>query len=172
MDARYTIALARPRDLPALASIERAAGRLFEGVIPAALFEQTVDEDDLHDARDDGLLWVALENDAPIGFALVEMLAPGRPHLEEVDVHPDHGQRGVGAALVRAVLEWAARTGQRELTLSTFREFAWNAPFYARLGFEEIPSVELDPVLAEIVRDEASRGLDPALRTVMRHRVG
>jgi GNAT superfamily N-acetyltransferase len=172
MDARYTIAIARSRDIPALASIERAAAAIFEDRVPAALFAQTVGEEDLRDAQADGRLWVALENDAPIGFALVAVLAPGRPHLEEVDVHPDHGRRGVGAALVRAVLEWAARSGQRELTLTTFREFAWNAPFYARLGFDEIAATDLDPLLAALVRDEASRGLDPARRVVMRRRVG
>ena len=39
----------------------------------------------------------------PVGFALVEMLADDLPHLEELDVDPSHGRRGLGTALVRGV---------------------------------------------------------------------
>ena len=31
----------------------------------------------------------------PVGFALVEMLAADLPHLEEIDVTPAHGRRGL-----------------------------------------------------------------------------
>jgi hypothetical protein len=41
-------------------------------------------------------------------------------------------------------------------------------PFYARLGFEEIPRSELGAALRSIVRDETRRGLDPARRVAMR----
>ena len=130
---------------------------------------ETTDEADLRAAQAAGRLWVALADDAPVGFALVEMLPSGLPHLEEIGVHPRHGRRGLGTALVRAVCEWASRSGHPELTLTTFREVPWNLPFYVRLGFEEIPRAELRPELAEIVREEASRGLDPESRAVLRH---
>lgn len=81
---------------------------------------------------------MALADDTPVGFALVEMLTGNEPHLEEIDVHPAHGRRGVGSALVRTVCEWATRSGFRDITLTTFRDVAWNMPFYARLGFAEL----------------------------------
>ena len=56
-------------------------------------------------------LWVALTEEVPVGFALVEMLANDLPHLEELDVDPSHGRRGVGTALVRAVCKWAEVSG-------------------------------------------------------------
>jgi GNAT superfamily N-acetyltransferase len=170
LDSRYTIRLARPRDLPALPAIELAAAALLEGHAPPSVLGETTDAAELRGAQAAGRLWVALAEEAPVGFALVEPLPSGLPHLEEVGVHPQHGQRGVGAALVRAVCDWASRRGHGELTLTTFREVPWNLPFYARLGFEEVPPAELRPELAEIVREEAGRGLDPKRRAVMRYR--
>ena len=75
------------------------------------------------------------------------MLGVDRPHLEEVDVHPDHGRRGVGTALVRAVCDWVRRSGHAEITLTTFRALPWNMPFYRRLGFEEMRDDALRPEL-------------------------
>ena len=59
-------------------------------------------------------------------------------HLEQLSVHPDHGRRGVGRALLRAGIEWAHDHGYRELTLVTYREVPWNGPFYATEGFVEV----------------------------------
>ena len=171
MDLRYTIALARTSDVRALALIELEAASLLRGHAPASVLEETTDEDDFRDAQQAGRLWVALAEDAPVGFALVEMLADGLPHLEEVDVLPQHGRRGVGASLVRAVCPWVAQSGYPEITLTTFRNVPWNFPFYARLGFEEIPSDELRAAVAAVVRDETARGFDPQSRVVMRYRV-
>jgi len=171
VEARYSIVGARPRDVPALAAIERAAARLLEGHAPDSVLNETTDERELLDAQAEGRLWVALVDDVPVGFALVAMLDNGLPHLEEIDVDPQHGQRGLGTALVRSVCEWASRSGHSELTLTTFRALPWNMPFYCRLGFEDIPPEQLSPELAAIVRDEATRGLDPARRVVMRYRL-
>jgi GNAT superfamily N-acetyltransferase len=167
-DPRYTIALARPRDLSALREIELAAAALLEGHAPPAVLAETTGEDDLREAQAAGRLWVALGADgAPVGFALVELLPSGEPHLQELGVHPRHGRRGIGAELVRAVCDWTARSRHAALTLTTFRDVAWNLPFYSRLGFAEIPPDELRDELVARVRGEAARGLDPARRAVM-----
>ncbi len=49
------------------------------------------------------------------------MLADDLPHLEEIDVDPSHGPRGLGTALVRALCDWATVSGYIMLTLTTFR---------------------------------------------------
>jgi len=170
MEPGYTIAAARQRDIPALAAIELAAATLLVGHAPASVLNESTDEDELRAAQAAGRLWVALADDSPVGFAHVELLADDRPHLEEIDVDPRHGRRGIGAALVRAVCDWAARSGFSEITLTTFRAVPWNFPFYVKLGFEEVPAGEQSPELAAVVRDEAARGLDPATRVVMRYR--
>ena len=90
-----------------------------------------------------------------------------QPHLDELDVLTSHGCQGIGRALVRAVVEWARSVGYRALTLTTFRDVPWNAPFYTRCGFRILAEHEQSIELAAIVRDEASRGLDPAARVIM-----
>jgi GNAT superfamily N-acetyltransferase len=170
MDDRYRITLARSHDLSALAEIEIAAATLLRDHAPASVLNEVTEQADLLEAQGAGRLWVALADDATIGFALVEMLAADAPHLEEMSVHPAHGRRGVGTALLREVCAWTVRSGYPALSLTTFRNVPWNMPFYARAGFEEIPPSELSAGLVAIVKDEAERGLDPRRRVVMRYR--
>jgi GNAT superfamily N-acetyltransferase len=166
----YSIVRAREPHIHALAGIELAAARLLTGYAPEAVLQETTDRRTFLEAAHAGRLWVALARDAPVGFALVEMLAGDLPHLEEIDVEPSHGRRGLGTALVRTVCEWATASGYATLTLTTFRAVAWNMPFYARLGFVEIPRDSLRPELAAVVSNEASRGLAPEARAVMGYR--
>jgi GNAT superfamily N-acetyltransferase len=122
----------------------------------------------LKTAQAHGHLWVALAGDVPVGFAHVEVLEATVAHLEEIDVHPEHGRRGVGRRLVRAVCTWAETNGYRAVTLTTFRDVPFNMPFYARLGFDVIPPEELSAALRVVVQDETRRGLDAARRVAMR----
>ena len=69
---------------------------------------------------------------------------------------------------MRAVCDWAAASGYASLTLTTFCAVRWNMPFYAGLGFLEVPADALTPALAAVVADETARGLDPRARVVMR----
>ena len=163
----YAIAFARRRDLPQLASIELGAARLLTGHAPAPVLAEVTSLEELETARRQQLLWVALADDAPVGFAHVKLLEARSAHLDELDVHPDHGRRGVGRQLVMTVCDWAAAKGYATVTLSTFRDPPWNMPFYARLGFDVIAPDDLSPALIAVVADEQSRGLDPMRRVVM-----
>ena len=85
-------------------------------------------------------------------------------HLEQLAVHPDHGRRGIGTALVEAVCAEAAARGFDRVTLRTFADIAWNGPFYARLGFTELVP---DPAwMAPMLQAEARIGLPQAGRRV------
>ena len=105
--SRYQIARARPEDLSLLPAIELAAAQLLRGHAPESVLNESTDCDTFADAARQGRLWVALAGDAPVGFALVKMLAGNLPHLDEVDVEPSHSRRGLGTALVRAACDWA-----------------------------------------------------------------
>lgn len=164
----YRIAAARPTDLPLLPAIELAAATLLAGHAPASVLAETTSQADLEDAQQRGHLWVALADDVPVGFAHLMVFGPSIAHLEEIDVHPEHGRRGLGRRLVLASCQWAATNGYSWVTLTTFREVPWNMPFYARLGFKEIPLEELTPALLSVVDDETRRGLDPSRRVAMR----
>ena len=169
MEPNYSITVARPDHVEALVDIELAASKLFDGHVPESVPLVSTPPSKFRSAQHEGKLWVALFGETPVGFALVEMLAEDLPHLEEIDVTPSHGRRGLGTALVHTVLEWGKRAGHQQITLTTFRKVPWNMPFYSRLGFVEIPAHELRPELETVVRDEAGRGLDPDQRVVMRY---
>ncbi|TDQ52106.1 acetyltransferase (GNAT) family protein [Actinorugispora endophytica] len=98
--------------------------------------------------------------------ALVEL--DGGAHLEQLAVHPGHGRRGVGTALLEAACSDARRRGHRGMTLTTFRDLPWNGPWYARRGFSELPESAWGPELAARWRAEADAGIVVAPRLVMR----
>ena len=163
----YSVIRARPEDVGELPNIERAAARLLAGHAPESVLSVTTSETVLQDAVRKGHLWVALAGNAPVGFAHVRPLDASTLHLEEVDVLPAHGRRGLGTHLVGEVCRWAASTGYDSVTLTTFREVPWNMPFYERLGFRALPSEDLSPALQAIVDHETRRGLDPSRRVAM-----
>lgn len=168
MIPKYTIAAARPQDLRRLPAIELAAARLLVGLAPETVLNETTSLDVLGRALREGHLWVALADDVAVGFAYVELIETEAVHLEEIDVHPDHGRRGVGTRLVSHVCQWAASRGYGAVTLTTFRDVPWNMRFYARLGFSVVPAEQLSAGLRAVVEDEARRGLDPSRRVVMK----
>jgi GNAT superfamily N-acetyltransferase len=92
-----------------------------------------------------------------VGFVCLE-LVDGGAHIDQVSVLPEHGRRGIGRALVETAIGWAASSGYRELTLTTYRDVPFNAPFYRTLGFEEF--TEFGPGLAAIRIHERAVGLD------------
>ena len=104
--------------------------------------------------------------DEPVGFAVTERLG-GVEWLCELSVPPDHGRRGIGGALLEAVAQAARERGCDRVCLSTFRSVPFNAPFYARHGFVEIPLDTADVVLANRFRAEVPAGIDAAERVLM-----
>jgi GNAT superfamily N-acetyltransferase len=168
----YSIVRARPEHLRAIPNIELAAAQLLSGHAPQSVLEETTSDSVLQEAVREGHLWVVLAGSAPVGFAHVEIIDPGTAHLEEIDVLPAHGRRGLGTRLVTEVCEWAASAGYESVTLTTFRDVPWNRPFYERLGFRVIRDAALSAALRAIVEDETRRGLDPSRRVAMERRCG
>jgi GNAT superfamily N-acetyltransferase len=168
-DATYQIRLARPDEVALLAALEDAAGELFDATeFGESLPDGTCPTAVLTTAQRDEMLWVAQAPDgAVVGFACARWVA-GDPHLEELDVHPDHGRRGLGTALVAALVAWARARGARGVSLSTFRDIAWNAPFYAKLGFRSLDLAALHEELRNLRAREAAHGLPIEHRVVMR----
>jgi GNAT superfamily N-acetyltransferase len=159
-----------------LPDIERAAAQRFEsyagelGVERARLLEvKSLIE--LLAGHDDGRLLVVVEDGGSVvGFALLIDLGLFA-HLEEMDVLPEHGRKGLGAALIEEVCKWAYTHGFSAVTLSTFRAVPWNAPFYARHGFTVIEPDDLPPELVRVVEREARQGLPSSRRVIMQREV-
>jgi len=110
--------------------------------------------------------WVAVDDTGSIiGFA-VACVVDGEGHLDELAVAPAFGRRGVGRALVEQVVAWTISQGLASITLTTFRDVPWNAPYYEQLGFHVVAT--LTPALQALVDEQATWGLEPSLRVVMR----
>jgi len=164
----YTITAARREHLSRLSAIELAAARLLEGHAPESVLNETTSLDVLEEAQRAGHLWIVLADDLPVAFAHAELIERDAVHLEEIDVHPEHGRRGLGTKLILEVCHWAASNGYGAVTLTTFRDVPWNMAFYARLGFDVVAPEHVSAPLHAVVGDETRRGLDPSRRVVMR----
>ena len=171
MPSPYTIRAAHAGDLDRLPEIERQAARRFAR-LPAFAFVAAMEPTSraaFDEACRDERLWVAADSGGhAVGFALAERL-DGCAHLAEMDVLLEHGRQGLGQALVEAVCAWAPLQGLEAVTLTTFRAVPWNAPYYERLGFQEVPPEGLTPGLRALVEAEAERGLERDSRVVMRY---
>ncbi|MFF0409459.1 GNAT family N-acetyltransferase [Kitasatospora sp. NPDC004745] len=154
-------------ELPLLCALERAAGAPFAAIgMPEIAEDEPPTPDELAHFLDAGTALVALAApDGPVvGYLLAEPV-DGALHIEQVSVHPDRARRGIGRALIEHL---AAGTDAPALTLTTFADVPWNAPYYARLGFRPLADQELTPGLREIRRREAEHGLDRWPRLCMR----
>ncbi|MDY0062140.1 MAG: GNAT family N-acetyltransferase [Myxococcota bacterium] len=168
----YALRYARPDDLTTIQTIEqRAATRFIALGMPAAAELPVQPLDDLRVAGEARRLLVAVDRtDAPVGFALFEAVDDA-VHLQELDVLPEHGGRGLGRQLVEAVAAWGVAEKLGTMTLTTFRDVPFNAPFYARAGFGILDEHELTPRLARIREEERSHGVDLAPRVAMCRRL-
>ncbi len=141
----------RPEDQPevdamhARAALARASG---EGWIP-----HQPESDDIRDmARWYAAFWVAVIDATVVGMVGVRrefMLGSTPPRddwhkrddiaeLRRLRVAPEARRMGVGAALTRAVIDWARNDGCRVLHLHTTSPQAPARALYERLGFTDV----------------------------------
>ena len=105
-----------------------------------------------------------------VGLAATVTVGEG-PHLEQLAVHPAHGRRGAGSALLEAVCAEAAASGHTRLTLTTFRDLPWNGPWYAARGFSVLPRAAWGPALEGVWNAEERAGIGVLPRVVMERRL-
>ncbi|MFN7164978.1 MAG: GNAT family N-acetyltransferase [Hyphomonas sp.] len=169
----YSISGVAAEEIPALIAIDLAASQLFAGTgmlaeeelsdhVPAEVFEAAMPLGHVFVARD--------RKGVPAGFVMTS-LRGDTLYLDQVSVHPDHGRRGLGAALIRRVFEDAGDRGLKTVTLSTFRDLPWNAPFYRTLGFRELPRKQMTDWMLEIEARQAAV-MDVTKRCFMRWKSG
>ncbi|MFJ8884602.1 GNAT family N-acetyltransferase [Streptomyces sp. NPDC102402] len=156
-------------ELPLLRDIERAAGLCFRDIgMPEIADDEPPPVEELARYQKAGLAWAAVDAaDAPGAYLIAEHV-DGNLHVEQVSVHPDHARRGTGRALLGRLADHAVAAGVPALTLTTFTDVPWNAPYYLRCGFRVLDDTELGPGLTEIRRREAAHGLDRWRRVRMR----
>jgi GNAT superfamily N-acetyltransferase len=159
-------------ELAVLRDIERAAGECFRAIGMAEIADdEPFPLEVLGDYRRAGRAWVAAgESGRPVAYLLAD-LVDGNLHVEQVSVHPASARRGVGRALLDHLAGTAVAEGRPALTLTTFAEVPWNAPYYERCGFRRLEGAALTPGLREIRARETAHGLGRWPRVCMRRDV-
>ena len=163
-------------DLPRLQEIEREAGEVFRHVGMNAVADDDADDEPLglgllRGYVDRGRAWVVADHaDVPMAYLIADVV-DGGGHIEQVSVVPGHARQGLGRVLLDHASWWALSNGLKSVTLTTFANVPWNAPYYERCGFRRLPADDLTPGLLRLRREEADHGLDAWPRVCMRRLV-
>ena len=136
------IRLAEPADAETIAAAEARTAQTpgllvgWPGEIPLQAYR-----DKIAKLARDGRYVVAEENGAAIGHAMLDpmpMRANAHVFALTIVVHPGHTDRGVGEAMLRDLLDWAARDPRvRKVELSVRAGNARAQKLYRRMGFVE-----------------------------------
>ena len=149
------------RDIQWLPDVERSAAQAFAGwPVLAWLAQGEVMDCAAHRAFvEAGGSWVAEDPAGHIvGFACAR-LADQALHLHEISVRQEAQGQGVGRRLLQQVVDAGRCAGVRELTLTTFVDVPWNAPFYQRMGFTLLPPEGTEAHLLDALKAEITHGL-------------
>lgn len=159
----------RAADLKFIGPIEDAGGPMFRehfGPDMNPVLEGKAD-DGWQRIEKIGFLLVADQDGEPVGFVHV-LVIDDEAHLEQISVLPDRQRRGIASDLVRAAMAEARTLGFDRMSLCTYRDVPWNGPFYAGLGFTEVPESDQEPFQRRIRDKEKAFGLDvDGVRIVM-----
>jgi GNAT superfamily N-acetyltransferase len=163
----YTIRQARLDELHLLAAIEIDAFWVLHEAGAVDCDPTSLPLDVLKQSLAEQLLFVAVDmEDQPFGF-MAGIRKDGSVHIAELDVVRRWQKRGVGRRLMEAAIAAARTQGAVGLTLTTDRQAAFNAPFYASLGFRILDDEQRPAVLTQILENEFAQGADPARRVAM-----
>lgn len=168
LESGYHIRSAHAEELPLLSHIERSAAKLFLDTPYAFLVNaDPLSLDFVQEQFQAKQVWVAVDRyEVVVGYAIAREV-DDTLYLQQIDVEPEHGRRGIGSALVNTICAWAKQQGYRSVSLSTFRDIPWNAPFYSKLGFHPVDEALLSNGFQQIRLKEHDAGLPISDRVVM-----
>lgn len=169
------------KTIQALQTLELEATDLF-GTFPGYEFcvrRSHRDEEEHRRVLRDGVTLVAVQPniEIPLGFAMVLPLSKPSTaspegcgmHLLELNTSPAVQRQGVGKGLLASAENWARENGATYMTLFTFRDVPWNAPYYAKQGYQVFtPDFPQQSVLKELWDEEIEIGWHQAPRVAMK----
>lgn len=164
-----SLRLAQLPDIPQLVAVERSAARLFR---QQAALQFIADGEVMSPQQHAEFIarqqeWLAVSDVGLIaGFIAVQQLQHSW-HIAELSVAANWQRQGVGKRLIAEVAALARQRAIARLTLTTFVQVPWNAPYYQRLGFRKIPMAQLDTQLQDILAQEIRLGFAAESRCAM-----
>ena len=140
------IRLALPEDAQLLPAIEISAAQAFRMINELSWL---ADSPPMSIERHSQLIalstcWVALDaENQPQGFLSSERYG-SYLHIYELSVMQSMQGKGTGRRLIEAAKGYARSSRLSFITLTTFTNVPWNAPFYSRVGFQTKATTDLD----------------------------
>ncbi|SHF95089.1 Predicted N-acetyltransferase YhbS [Kaistia soli DSM 19436] len=158
-----------PEEASLLPEIERDAAERFREVgLDAIADGEPSSEPFILAVIEKGVALGAVAGDAGlVGFVLAGLLDEAL-HVYELSVRAVFNGQGIGTALLAGIETAAADRGLAALTLSTFTDVPWNAPFYARRGFLPVEIDDWGPAFHLLNGAERAAGLPLDRRIFMR----
>ena len=167
----YALRAGEPGDGAALAAIDRAGTALLASHGFPSLMDDLIDERGMAALTEGRGVWVMDgPSGLPVGFAVASDEG-AFVYLHELSVDPEHGRRGVGTALLKAVIDHARWSFHTLVALDTFRTVPFNAPFYSARGFLALDREAVPPPIAALAEAGRPPRVHPASRTVMVRRI-
>ncbi len=166
---KLSVRLAQPQDIPQLIEVERSAAQLFgqqaelRFIADGEVMSSRQHAEFIARQRE----WLMASASGQIaGFIAVQRLQHSW-HIVELSVAANWQRQGVGKRLIAEVTAQARQRKVQRLTLTTFIKVLWNAPYYQRLGFRQIPTARLEAQLQDILAREAEQGFAAESRCAM-----
>lgn len=164
---------AESEDISNIIEIEQSSGNVFSSM-PIEFLCSLPEEMPLHSYEFyeetielDGLFVAELEKKV-VGFICIRNINEELTiHISEFAVDYAYQKRRIGFQLINFVIELAKKR-RKSITLTTFSNVPWNAPFYEKLGFVIMNRSELNERLALLLAQEVEVGLPKEHRCAMR----
>ncbi|MGO2368056.1 MAG: GNAT family N-acetyltransferase [Serratia sp. (in: enterobacteria)] len=163
------IRLAQPQDIAQLIAVERSAAQLFHQQ-PAWCFiaEGPVMSSEQHaDFIQRQHEWLVEGASGEIAGFIAVIPQSQDWHIAELSVAANWQRQGIGRRLIAEVAAQAALQGAQRLTLTTFIDVPWNAPYYQRLGFRPIAAQQLSASLKHQLAEDSAQGFAADSRCAM-----
>ncbi|CAI2481713.1 GNAT family N-acetyltransferase [Serratia plymuthica] len=163
------VRLAQLQDIPQLIAIERSAAQLFlqqpawRFLADGPVMSRQQHADFIQQQQE----WVAESASGEVAGFIAVLPQQQDWHIAELSVAADWQRRGIGRRLIAEVAMQAKSQGAQRLTLTTFIDVPWNAPYYRRLGFQPIAAVRLNLPLRQRLAEEAAQGFVVGSRCAM-----
>lgn len=106
----------------------------------------------------------------PVAYAILAT-KDSQPYLNELAVLTDHRRKGLGRKLLQRCIDAARERDGEWLSLTTYKNVPFNAPFYTQYGFVPFTPDADWPELAKTRAEEKDSGLETLPRIAMRKKI-
>jgi putative acetyltransferase len=109
-------------------------------------FDQEMDDFPGEYAFPKGCLFIAMDENQPVGCVALRDLGDGISEMKRLYVRPNYRGRHIGRLLAKTVIEAAGELGYDRMRLDTIPSMKQANVLYKALGFKEITPYRFNPI--------------------------